>query len=108
MNCVQLLACYEDVRRLTQQMLELAQQGDWDRLTDIEHERAAIVDQLARQEEEEIWGPAEGAKKGDLIRAILEADAEIKVLTESWMGELQEILGSIGAEKKLHKAYETP
>lgn len=108
MNCAQLLARYEDVWRLTQQMLESAQRGDWDRLTAFEHERAAIVDQLVRQEDEKVWGPAERARKGDLIRAILEADAEIKVLTESWMGELQEILGSIGAEKKLHKAYETP
>lgn len=107
MNCAQLLARYEDVRRLTQQMLELAQRGDWDRLTAFEHERAAIVDQLARQEEEKIWGPAERARKGNLIRAILAADAEIKVLTESWMGELQEILGSIGTEKKLHTTYES-
>lgn len=107
MNCAQLLARYEEVWRLTQQMLELAQRGDWDQLTALEHERAAMVDQLAGQEEEKIWGSAEGARKGDLIRAILEADAEIKVLTEAWMEELQEILGSIGTEKKLQTAYQS-
>lgn len=107
MNSAQLLARYEDLQRLTQQMLETAQRGDWDHLTALEQERAAIVDQLARQEEKQIWGPAEGARKGDMIRAILEADAEIKALTEAWMGEVQEILGSIGTEKKLHTAYQS-
>lgn len=107
MNSAQLLTRYEDVWRLTQQMLDLAQRGDWDHLTALERERAAIVDQLARLEEEKIWGAVEGARKGYLIRAILEADAEIKALTESWMGELQEILGSIGTEKKLQTAYQS-
>ena len=107
MNCAQLLARYEDLQRLTQQMLETAQRGEWDHLTALEQERAAIVGQLASQEVGTIWGLAEGARKGDLIRAILEADAETKVLTEAWMGEVQEILGSIGTEKKLHTAYQS-
>ena len=107
MNSAQLLARYEDLQRLTQQMLETAQRGEWDHLTALEQERAALVVLLDKQEEGTTWGPAEGAKKGDLIRAILEADAEIKALTEAWMGELQEILGSIGTEKKLHTAYKS-
>lgn len=107
-NGAELLERYAEMLRLTQQMLELAKRSEWDYLVESGHERAAIVEDLIKQEENGVWSQAEREKKGDLIRSILEADDEIKKLTQAWMGELQEILGSIGAEKKLSKAYETP
>lgn len=108
MNAAELLGRYDAMWRITQQMLESAKLGDWDRLVELEHGRSAIVEVLMAQESQASWDAVEQAKKGRLIRGILDADAEIKALTASWMGELREILGSIGTEKKLHKAYETP
>lgn len=108
MNSRDLLERYDEMWRLSQQMLEFARQGDWDRLIELEQSRAAIGESLAAREDESLWRPAEREKKRALIRSILDADTEIKALTQSWMGELQEILGSIDTEKKLHKAYGTP
>ena len=106
-NGVELLERYAEMLRLAQQMLESARQSEWDRLVGLEHERAAIADDLMKHEENSVWSQTERERKADLIRSILKTDDEIKNLTQAWMGELQELLGSIGAEKKLHKAYET-
>lgn len=108
MNSTDLLECYAELLQLAQQMLELARHSEWDRLVESEQKRSAIVETLMKHEMSSAWSQAEQVKKSDLIRAILETDDEIKSLTQAWMGELQEILGSIGAEKKLQKAYETP
>ena len=106
MNSAELFERYTEMLRLAQQMLESARQSEWDRLVEFEHERAAITDTLMKHEESSVWSQAEQEKKAKLIRSILETDDEIKSLTQAWMGELQEILGSLGADKKLSKAYE--
>lgn len=104
---MELLAVYEEMQRLSLQMQEAARQGDWDRLVALQETRAGITEVLLKQENDRLLGPADLAKKMALIRSILDADAETKPLTESWMGELREILGSIGKAKKLQNAYET-
>ena len=104
MTASELLDRYEAMWRLTQDMLAAARQANWDRLVEIEQTRTAIVGELKR-EDRILWQAEEGSKKEILIRAILAADTEIKALTESWMGELQGALGTIGAQQKLKKAY---
>lgn len=102
-----LLERYKAMWQLSQQMLASAKQGEWDRLVELEHARTVIVEKL-KQEDTILWQAGNALKKLELIRAILAADAEIKVLTESGMEEIQESLGSLGIKKKLKKAYESP
>lgn len=108
MAAAELLERYSEMLRLSQHMLELARQSDWDRLVEIGLARSAIADDLDKYDVPNGWSRAELAKKAELIRSILAADDEIKILTQAWMGELKEILGSIGTEKKLNNTYETP
>ncbi|BAN35467.1 hypothetical protein SCD_n01646 [Sulfuricella denitrificans skB26] len=108
MSSAELIEQYDAIWRLTQKMLEAANQAEWDRLIELVQVRAALTDTLMKQENEDLWAREEQFRKGELIHKTLSADKEIKMLTEAWKGELQEILGSIGAEKKLLKAYETP
>lgn len=109
MSGEELLGRYAEMLRLTQQMLEVARLAEWDRLVEIERERAVIADHLMKLEEQGgEWTHVEQVKKAHLIRSILAADDEIKSLSQAWMGELQEILGSIDTGKKLSKAYQTP
>jgi len=103
-----ILAIYENLWLLTQKMLSAAQNGDWDSLIEGELKRNALVERLMAQTEKVITDTVEQQKTSEIIQHILAADREIKTLTEAWKGELQEILGSIGIEKKLSKAYETP
>lgn len=103
-----ILAAYENLWLLTRQMLDAAQNGDWDVLLEAELKRNTWVERLRLQNVSSITNTVDQKKAGEIIRHILAADSEIKTLTEAWKGELQEILGSIGTEKKLSKAYETP
>lgn len=108
MNAEELLDNYTQLLQLSQQMLQLAGQAEWDRLVELEQDRAAITDVLMKNESMATWTEEARSRKAELIRSILEMDNQIKSLTQDWMGELHEILGSIDTEKKLHKAYESP
>jgi len=103
-----IFAAYENLWLLTRQMLNAAQNGDWDALIEGELKRNAWVERMRVQNASSVMNTVEQQKAGEIIRNVLAADKEIKTLTEAWKGELQEILGSIGTEKKLSKAYETP
>lgn len=100
----ELLKRYEGMLNLSQQMLTSAKQADWDRLIELEQARATVVDGLKNDDKIQ-WQGADGSKKEVLIRGILAADAETRILTEAWMKELQGSLGNISTEKKLQKAY---
>jgi flagellar protein FliT len=99
---------YESLWLLTQQMLNAARNGDWDALIEVEIKRNALIERLMAQNEAAITNTVEQQKTREIIQQVLAADNEIKALTVAWQGELQEILGSIGTEKKLSKAYGTP
>lgn len=103
-----IVAVYEALWLLTQQMLEAARNEEWDSLIGLGQQRGALVDIMKGRDDVSAMTAIEQQQTGEIIHHILAADAEIRLGTEAWMGELQEMLGSISAEKKLHKAYETP
>jgi len=96
---------YGDMHRLTQQMLEAARQGDWDRLVILEASRAGI-EQALRAAAEPSPAGADGVALARTIQAILDADSEIRTLAQAWMIELRKRAGSLETEQKLAKAYE--
>lgn len=108
MNSAELLKQYDAIWQLTQRMLAVANQGEWDQLIEFVQLRATLTDALMKLDSEDLWGREEQGRKAELIRKILSADDEIKKLTQSWMGELQEMLSSLGTEKKLQQTYEAP
>jgi hypothetical protein len=50
------------------------------------------------------FGPL-AAEKDALIQAVLEADREITALTRAWMDEMNEVLASVHAQRRLERAY---
>lgn len=108
MNSAELLKQYDAIWRLTQKMLGAANQGEWDQLIEFVQLRATLTDSLMKLDNEDLWGREELSQKAELIRKTLSSDEEIKKLTQAWMGELQEMLGSIGTEIKLQQTYEVP
>lgn len=99
---------YKNLGLLTQQMLDAARNDEWDVLIEAERKREAQVERIAAQDGLLAMTVAEQEKTSETIQNILIADEEIKALTATWMGELQEMLGSIGTEKKLQQTYEVP
>ncbi|HJV76552.1 MAG TPA: flagellar protein FliT [Noviherbaspirillum sp.] len=102
-----LLGRYEEMRYVSQTMLEAAKKGDWERLIKVEKTRSAIEEYLRREDQTQ-WAGKDAENKAALIRAILDADAQTSQLTRQRMSEMQNLLGNISAGKKMKKAYEHP
>ena len=96
---------YEKAVELTRSMLEAAQKSEWDRLVVLERERATLIDQLRNVDREPPRDERERDRKRTLLREIMEFDAQIEILTQDWMRELREVLGSINAEQRLSRTY---
>lgn len=102
---VTIMQRYEQALELTRAMLEAARRSDWDALVGLEKERSSVVDQLKEMD----VNPARDAEtrehKRQVIRDIMECDEQIQILTQDWMRELREVLGSISAEHRLSRTY---
>lgn len=105
MNGNEIVATYEAVWDITQLMLDAARKNEWDDLPALEERRHVFVEKLMASDQGNLSDAQLNAKKSELIRNILDSDAETKELTEVWMVELRQIIDSIGSEKKLNNAY---
>jgi hypothetical protein len=97
------MAEYQRMRETTRRMLVAATEGQWEGLVSLEIERRAIADRLAGRVD--FAATALLAAKDACIRDILEMDTQIRSLTEAWMGEMREMMGTIQSQRKVHKAY---
>lgn len=105
MSNIQTIANYEMLSTLTGQMRDAAEHGEWDKLVSVEQQcrqqvatmkpvdAVATLDESARQ------------RKIQLIKKILEDDAEIRNHTETWMDQMQRIMQSSRQEQRLQQAY---
>lgn len=104
MNDLEMLAIYQDVLGISSEMADAARQNEWDKLVELEVQRAGLMQKMMDSEAIEL--PDEMAEKvAGIIRRTLELDAETKELTQLWMGELTQIINSVDAEKKLNNVY---
>jgi len=99
------LECYERALQCTRAMHAAAQKGDWDVLVRHEKERAVLIDRLGREDADPAGNAATRNRKRELIAAMLQLDQQIQLLTQDWMHELREVLGSISAEQRLNRTY---
>jgi hypothetical protein len=96
---------YDKALELTRAMLEAAQKSDWDRLVALEKERSALIDQLRELDVDPARDAQDRERKRELIRDIMRSDEQIQILTQDWMRELREVLGSISVEQRLSRTY---
>jgi hypothetical protein len=96
---------YERALELTHAMLEAAQKSDWNRLVGLEKERTTLVDRLRELDVDPARDTRTRERKRHLIQDIMQCDEQIEILTQDWMRELREVLGSINAEQKLSRTY---
>jgi flagellar protein FliT len=102
MDAAEALSRYREIRKTTQRMLEAARAGEWDRLVELEAARRDLIGAVTA--ESVSFGPL-AAEKDALIQAVLEADREITALTRAWMDEMNEVLASVHAQRRLERAY---
>jgi hypothetical protein len=100
-----LISAYERALELSRAMLEAARKSDWDQLVAFERERGRVVDDIRLGDPDPGRDLATRGRKRELILAIMQCDEQITLLTQDWMHELREVLGSISAEQRLSRAY---
>ena len=89
----EVISVYENVSRLTRQMLAAARSRDWDTLHRLERDCAAQVGMLRDGQPPSLSGELR-ARKVRLLQAILADDREIRTITEPWMEQLALLMQS--------------
>lgn len=108
MHPPQVIAAYERVLSVMQQMHEAARAERWDDLVALERSCRSVVDQLSAHEPRDPLPVPEQRRKLALVRQVLALDAAIRDMTEPWLAHLQGLLRSSRRERKLHEAYGAP
>jgi flagellar protein FliT len=96
----QLLQYYEAIESASEQMLEAAREGDWDRVVKLEGACALLIEQLKQAAASRQLGHEERQLKGRIMKRILGNDAEIRTLAEPWLEDLDRLMA--GRPKVLH------
>ena len=91
------------LRLMSVEMLELAQAGGWEEVTEWEEKRRALLDELFQQAP-----PADLAPSlENAARAALASDAKLVELARAEMDKLGEYLRSFGQGRRARHAYQT-
>lgn len=101
----EIIVNYESLSALTGQMREAAIHGEWDKLIDIEKQCTQQVAIIKPLDATSVLNESARQRKIQLIKKILADDAEIRNRTQTWMGQLQNIMKSNRQEQRLQHAY---
>lgn len=104
MTSQETIATYRAMADLTGQMLRAANDNDWDRLAELEHECARHVRLLQDGEPAQLDASERGAKL-EAIRRMLHDDRQIRDLTMPWMARLSAMINNTANERRLARAY---
>jgi len=105
MESIELIALYENVAVITDQMLNAARDRDWERLTVLENNCSSTVQRIRDNENPAPLPPELKERKIRVIKKILADDREIRDITEPWMAELSELMKSSSTAFKLNQTY---
>ena len=105
MNSHEVIALYETVAVITNQMLAAAKDGDWEQLVVLESRCASHVETLKKDEPPVKLTGEIRTRKVQIITKILADDREIRNIAEPWMAKLSQLINSTGSERKLAQAY---
>lgn len=107
MHASTIIASYESLAAITQQMREAAAQGEWDQLIALEQQCSRHVAAMRLVDASATLDGSARQRKAQLIKNILSHDADIRSRTQEWMGQLQRIMQSNYQAQRLHQAYGT-
>jgi flagellar protein FliT len=99
------IVIYEAIADLTNQMLAVAKQQDWDKLVELEAGCAKYVEQLKFYENVLPLSRDASERKAASIKRILADDLEIRNLVSPRMAKLSALMNSSKNGKKLSRSY---
>lgn len=107
MHATEIISRYERILVVSAEMVVSAQESRWEDLLSLEIARRELIEVVTAEAPTRFDDAALQARKESLIHGILAADEHVKSMTSTWMSEMQGILTSVQAERKLAVAYET-
>ena len=99
MNSV-LLNYYEAIEKASQDMLEAARGGNWDQVVKLEGACVLLISQLKHAARSSQLGSQEAQLKSRIMQRILVNDAEIRMLAEPWLEDLDHMMS--GRTRTVH------
>ena len=95
-----LLNYYEAIERASADMLDAARSGNWDEVVKLEGACAVLISQLKHAAKEQSLQAEESRLNSRIMQRSLLNDAEIRLLAEPWLEDLDNMLA--GKSKTLH------
>ena len=89
-----LLSYYEAIEQASAEMLEAARNGNWDQVVKLEGACVLLISQLKHAASKKPLAPEEAQLKSRIMQRILVNDAEIRMLAEPWLEDLDGILAA--------------
>lgn len=105
MNCQQVIQNYKSLSTITAQMLQAAENSEWDHLVELEKSCSQHVATMKPVDASAPLDEETRKLKVQLIKKILADDAAIRNKTEVWMEQLKRIMQTNRQEQKLQQAY---
>ena len=97
-----LLQYYEAIEQASLDMLEAARVGNWDRVVKLEGACAVLISQLKHAAGQDRLPSEEVQMKSRIMQRILLNDAEIRMLAEPWLEDLDSMLAAGLPRSSLH------
>ena len=107
MQAPEVIQRYEHILAASGKMVQAAEENRWEDLVNLEIARRELILKVTAEPAAPLADAALQTRKESLIRGIMAADERVKTLTKTWMTEIEGILTSLQAERKLARAYET-
>lgn len=104
----QLLDTYEQLVEVTARMRDAALQDDWDRVIELESECSKVYSVLMSSHEASPMDDEYVRRKSELIRKLLEDDAEIRERVSGQLTSIWRMIDGRGKVAKLSSAYSAP
>lgn len=100
-----LLAIYQQLLALSQSMLRLANEGNWNELIDMEVDYISAVEKLTQATQQQPISSHAQDQLRPVLRHILDNEKEIKSLLQARMEELSSLIGHSNRQKSMNSAY---
>lgn len=101
----QIVERYRHMADASHRMVQAAHRDDWDQVCTVEKECALIVAELSTMGDLAPADPTLRQQKIDLMKRVLSDDAEIRLLSQPWLGKLDALLRSPETAARLGRTY---
>lgn len=100
MNNTQVIDVYEDLLVVTEQMLQVARNGNWEQLVALENRCKTLIEGLMAAGPRDPLGGQLQQRKVEIVQKVLADDARISNITEPWMEQVHRILSADSPQRK--------